>query len=179
MSDKLQLATFGSGCFWCSQPIFSDLQGVEEVTVGYAGGTKPNPTYEEVCTGTSGHVEVFQVEFDPSVISYEQLLEVFFLTHDPTTLNRQGHDSGTQYRSVIFYHDEQQRKSAEQVKRNLEAEKVFDSPIVTAIEPYTAFYPAEEYHQDYYAKNPEQGYCQMIIDPKVAKFRKKFSGLRK
>lgn len=179
MSDNVQRATFGSGCFWCSEPLFNDLKGVSKVTVGYAGGQKPSPTYEEVCSGTSGHAEVIQVEFDPTIVSYEQLLEVFFLTHNPTTLNRQGNDAGTQYRSIIFYHNEQQQQTAKQVKTNITAEHVYNDPIVTAIEPLTAFYPAESYHQNYYAKNPDQGYCQMVIDPKIAKFRKKFASLRK
>lgn len=174
-----QLATFGSGCFWCGQPLFADLKGVTKVTVGYAGGSQPNPTYKDVCTGTTGHAEVIQIEFDPAVISYEQLVEVFFLTHDPTTLNRQGNDIGTQYRSVIFSHDGHQRQAAMAVKEKIDHQKVYDRPIVTAIEPYSAFYPAESYHQNYYTKNPDQGYCQMVIDPKVAKFRKKFAALRK
>lgn len=174
-----QLATFGSGCFWCSEPLFKDLKGVSQVTVGYAGGAKPNPTYEQVCDGTTGHAEVIQVAFDPSVITYEQLLEVFFLTHNPTTLNRQGNDVGTQYRSIVFFHDDQQQKTAEAVKTKIDNEKIFEAPIVTAIEPFKDFYPAESYHQDYYAKNPDAGYCQMVIDPKIAKFRKKFASLMK
>lgn len=179
MASSTQLATFGSGCFWCSDPLFRDLRGVTSVTVGYAGGRKSNPTYEEVCSGSTGHAEVIQVAFDPAVISYAQLLEVFFLTHNPTTLNRQGNDVGPQYRSVIFFHDPAQQKTAEAIKQKIQAEKIFPDPIVTAIEPFTSFYPAEEYHQNYYAKNPDQAYCQAIIDPKVAKFRKKFAGLRK
>ncbi len=179
MDASTQLATFGSGCFWCSEAVFLDLKGVSKVTSGYAGGTKPNPTYEEVCDGSTGHAEVIQVEYDPNVISYEQLLEVFFLTHNPTTLNKQGNDVGTQYRSVIFVHDETQKKIAEVVKAKINAEKIYDDPIVTTIEPLTKFYPAEAYHQNYYANNPEQGYCQVIIDPKVAKFRRKFAALRK
>lgn len=179
MASTTQLATFGSGCFWCSDPLFRDLRGVTGVTVGYAGGRPPNPTYDEVCSGSTGHAEAIQIEFDPTVISYEQLLEVFWLTHNPTTLNRQGNDVGPQYRSVIFVHDAAQQETAVAVKEKIQAEKVFSDPIVTAIEPFTSFYPAEEYHQNYYAKNPDQGYCQMIIDPKVAKFRKKFAGLRK
>lgn len=179
MASPSQLATFGSGCFWCSEAVFLDLKGVVKVTSGYAGGSKPNPTYEEVCGGATGHAEVIQVTFDPSVISYEQLLEVFFLTHNPTTLNRQGNDAGTQYRSIIFYHDDTQRSTAERVKENITSEKVYDGKIVTTIEPFTNFYPAESYHQNYYANNPDQGYCQMVIDPKVAKFRKKFKALLK
>lgn len=179
MTPQLQLATFGSGCFWCSEAVFLDLKGVTKVTSGYAGGAKPNPTYEEVCSGTTGHAEVIQVEFDPTIISYEQLLEVFFLTHNPTTLNRQGNDVGTQYRSVIFFHDDAQRDAANKIKERIEAEKIYDGKIVTTFEPLTKFYAAEKYHQNYYANNPEQGYCQMVIDPKVAAFRKKFSSLRK
>lgn len=179
MTDATQLATFGGGCFWCSEAIFLDLKGVHGVTSGYAGGAKPNPTYDEVCNGNTGHAEVIQVEFDPSVISYHQLLEVFFLTHNPTTLNQQGNDIGTQYRSIIFFHDNAQRLAAESVKAQIDADKIYDKSVVTTIEPYTTFYPAEDYHQNYYTNNPEQGYCQMVIDPKVAKFRKKFAALRK
>ncbi len=175
----LQTATFGSGCFWCSEPIFEDLRGVSKVTVGYAGGQKPNPSYEDVCSGTSGHAEVIQVEFDQSIITYEQLLEVFFLTHNPTTLNQQGNDFGPQYRSVIFFHDNAQRLTAESVKARIDADQVYRASVVTSIEPLTEFYPAEDYHQHYYANNPEQGYCQAVIDPKVAKFRQKFATLRK
>lgn len=176
---KTHIATFGSGCFWCGQALFKNLSGVTEVVVGYAGGKNPNPTYEQVCSGNTGHAEVFQVTFDPSVITYKQLVEVFFLTHDPTQMNRQGNDVGEQYRSVIFYHDDEQKTIAEGVKFGLEEEKIFDRPIVTQIVPAKEFYPAESYHQDYYAKNPEAGYCQMVIDPKVAKFRKKFFSLLK
>ena len=176
MTEK-SLATFGSGCFWCGQALFKNLKGVSDVVVGYAGGKMPNPTYEEVCNGNTGHAEVFQVAFDPTQITYEQLVEVFFGTHDPTQMNRQGNDVGEQYRSVIFYHDEDQKKIAEQVKAQVENEKIYSHPIVTAIQPAKEFFPAESYHQDYYAKNPDAGYCQMVIDPKVAKFRKKFSNL--
>ena len=177
--NTYEIATFGSGCFWCSEAIFLDLRGVQRVTSGYAGGAMPNPSYEQVCSGTTGHAEVVQIEFNPAVISYEQLLEVFFLTHNPTTLNRQGNDVGTQYRSVIFYHDHQQQSVAETVLKKINAEKIYDAPIVTTIESFTNFYPAEDYHQQYFAKNPDQPYCQVVIDPKVAKFRKKFSQLRK
>ncbi len=173
------LATFGSGCFWCSEAIFNDLKGVLKVTSGYSGGKKPNPTYEEVCAGTTGHAEVNQIEFDPTVISYEQLLEVFFLTHNPTTLNRQGNDVGMQYRSVIFYHTASQQQKADQVKAKIAAEKIYADQIVTTIEPFNDFYPAEDYHQNYFAKNPAQPYCRVVIDPKVAAFRKKFSRWRK
>lgn len=177
--NTIQLATFGSGCFWCSEAIFLDLRGVVRVTSGYAGGQTANPTYEEVCSGRTGHAEVVQIEFDPADITYEQLLEVFFFTHNPTTLNRQGNDVGTQYRSVVFYHDESQKNSVEAIIQKIDAEKVYDAPIVTSIEPYIVFYPAEAYHQNYFAKNPDQPYCQVVIDPKIAKFRKKFSVLRK
>ncbi len=177
--QRLNTATFGSGCFWCSEAIFNDLKGVLKVTSGYSGGAKKNPTYEEVCTGQTGHAEVIQIEFDPGAISYEQLLEVFFLTHNPTTLNRQGNDVGTQYRSVVFFHDDVQKTAAEKVKEKISAEKVYDNPIVTSLEPYTKYFPAEEYHQNYFAKNPDQPYCQVVIDPKVAKFRTKFATLRK
>ena len=172
-------ATFGSGCFWCSEAIYKDIKGVTKVTSGYSGGKMPNPTYEQVCSGTSGHAEVIQIEFNPSVVSYSQLVEVFFLTHNPTTMNRQGGDVGEQYRSVIFYHSDEQKKVAEVVKKKIEDEKIYDQPIVTAIQPFGKFYPAEAYHQNYYANNPDQGYCQMVIDPKVAKFRKKFKALLK
>lgn len=176
-SPALQHATFGSGCFWCSDATFSELRGVREVVAGYAGGTVPAPTYEEVCSGTTGHAEVITVTFDPTLITYEQLVEVFFLTHDPTTLNRQGHDIGPQYRSVIFTHSEEQRQTAERIKTQLIQEHVFDSSIVTEILPATKFYPAESYHQQYYANNPDQAYCQSVINPKLAKFRKTFAAL--
>ena len=173
-----QIATFGSGCFWCTEAIFKELKGISKVTSGYSGGVKLNPTYEEVSSGRTGHVEVVQIEFDPGVISYSQLAEVFFLTHNPTTPNRQGNDVGEQYRSVIFYHDDSQKTSAESVKAKVEAEQVYPDPIVTAIEPYQNFFPAEDYHQNYFANNADQPYCQVVINPKVAKFRKKFAALR-
>ncbi|MBI5466624.1 MAG: peptide-methionine (S)-S-oxide reductase MsrA [Candidatus Kerfeldbacteria bacterium] len=179
MPTATQLATFGSGCFWCTEAIFRDLNGVLAVTSGYAGGTVPNPTYEQICGGQTGHAEVVQVEFDPAAISYSQLVEIFFLTHDPTTMNRQGNDVGEQYRSVIFYHSDAQRSEAEAVRQRLVAERVYDQPIVTALAPFTHFYPAEVYHQQYYANNPDQAYCQMVINPKVTKFRKKFAHLLK
>lgn len=172
-------ATFGSGCFWCGEAVFSELNGVISVMPGYAGGHVPNPTYEQVCTGTTGHAEVFQVTFDPSKRSYEELVEVFFFTHDPTSLNRQGNDVGTEYRSVIFTTSEQQQHTASRIRDRLSAEKIFDRPIVTAIEPLSTFYPAEEYHRRYFMKNPDQAYCQFVIDPKIAHFRKKFSAWRK
>lgn len=171
-----ELATFGNGCFWCTEAVFLAVKGVSRVESGYSGGTVKNPTYREVCTGLTGHAEVIRIVFDPSVISYAELLEIFWNTHDPTTLNRQGADEGTQYRSVIFYHDEEQRKTAEQYKAQLEASKVFKNRIVTEISPLINYYPAEDYHQNYYALNPDQGYCQYVIRPKVDKFRKQFQG---
>ena len=171
-----QLATFGNGCFWCTEAVFLAVKGISKVESGYSGGTVKNPTYREVCTGLTGHAEVIRITFDPTVISYADLLEIFWNTHDPTTLNRQGADEGTQYRSVIFYHDEEQRKTAEQYKAQLEASRVYKNRIVTEISPLTNYYPAEDYHQNYYALNPDQGYCQYVIRPKVEKFRKQFQG---
>jgi peptide-methionine (S)-S-oxide reductase len=165
------VATFGSGCFWCSEAVFSELRGVLKVEPGYAGGRVRNPTYEEVCTDTTGHAEVAQVTFDPSTISYRELLEVLFSTHDPTTLNRQGGDEGTQYRSVVFYSDEAQRKEAENIISELTKDKVFRDPIVTEVVPLDAFYPAEDYHREYYRMNPSKPYCRAVIAPKLAKFR--------
>ncbi|HYT64330.1 MAG TPA: peptide-methionine (S)-S-oxide reductase MsrA [Gemmatimonadales bacterium] len=169
-----ELATLAGGCFWCLEAVFEQLRGIRKVTSGYAGGHVPNPTYEAVCTGTTGHAEVVQVEFDPNEISYWDLLGVFFTLHDPTTLDRQGGDVGTQYRSAIFYHDDEQRRTAEEVIKELAAEHVFDDPIVTKIEPLVAFYPAEEYHREYYRRNPNQPYCRAVIAPKVAKLRTKY-----
>lgn len=169
-----QTATLGGGCFWCIDTIFRDLKGVVKVESGYAGGTAENPTYKDVCSGRTGHAEVIQVTFDPDVISYRDVLGVFFTVHDPTTLNRQGADVGTQYRSIILYNSPEQRATAEAVIDELTRNKVWDDPIVTQLEPFTTFYPAEEYHQDYYANNPNQGYCQIVIAPKVAKFRKTY-----
>ena len=166
-----EVAAFGSGCFWCSEAVFSELKGVLKVEPGYAGGTVPNPSYEDVCTDTTGHAEVAQVTFDPSAISYRELLEVLFSTHDPTTLNRQGADEGTQYRSVIFYSTEAQRREAEEMTRELTREKVFRDPIVTEVVPLKAFYPAEDYHREYFKRNPSQPYCRAVIAPKLAKFR--------
>jgi peptide-methionine (S)-S-oxide reductase len=176
---SLQLATFGSGCFWCTEAVMKELNGVQSVMSGYAGGAVKNPTYEQVSAGRTGHAEVVQIEFNPAIISFEQIMEVFFLTHDPTQVNRQGNDVGAQYRSVVFTHDEHQQKIAQQVKAQLSADTVFDKPIVTEIMPFTEFYPAEEYHRDYYAQNKNQPYCQAVINPKLAKFRQKFSALRK
>ena len=169
-----QLATLAGGCFWCLEAVFEQLKGVTKVTSGYAGGHVPNPSYQAVCSGTTGHAEVVQVSFDPDEISFRDLLGVFFTLHDPTTLDRQGGDVGTQYRSAVFSHDDEQRRVAEDVMRELEAEHVFDDPIVTRIEPLNAFYPAEEYHREYYRRNPNQPYCRAVIAPKVAKLRSKY-----
>lgn len=170
-----KLATFGSGCFWCTEAIFLDVEGVLKVQSGYSGGTVENPTYKQVCSGTTGHAEVIQLTYDPSVISYEELLEIFWHTHDPTTLNRQGNDVGTQYRSVIFYHDEEQKELAEHYKQRLNEEKVYDNPVVTEIAPFENFYVAEDYHQNYYALNGNAPYCTFVIQPKLEKFRKVFA----
>lgn len=169
-----QVATLAGGCFWCLEAVFEQLRGVTKVMSGYTGGHVTNPSYEAVCTGTTGHAEVTQVTFDPHQISFRDLLGVFFSIHDPTTLDRQGGDAGTQYRSAIFYHDEEQRRAAEEFVRELEAEQVFDDPIVTKLEPLKAFYPAEEYHREYYRRNPNQAYCRAVIAPKVAKLRSKY-----
>ncbi len=165
----MQKATLAGGCFWCTEAIFRRLKGVSEVTPGYAGGTTPNPTYEQVCQGNTGHAEAIQIAFDPAVLPYETLLEIFFHLHDPTTMNRQGNDVGTQYRSVIFFHDEDQKKKAERVIADLEAAKTFRAPIVTQIAPFTQFYEAEDYHKAYFEKNSYKPYCQYVIDPKVQK----------
>ena len=170
-SNHTELATLGGGCFWCTEAVFQMLPGVKTVSSGYAGGTKENPTYKEVCTGDTGHAEVIQIEFDPKVVSYEKLLETFWQVHDPTTLNQQGADHGTQYRSIILYHSEAQKIAAE--KSKAEAQKQFQKPIVTEIVPLTKFYKAEDYHQDYYRSNPSQPYCRGVIRPKVEKFEKK------
>ena len=170
---RQEVATLAGGCFWCLDAAFRLLKGVTKVESGYAGGTRPNPTYEQVCTGTTGHAEVAQITFDPSAISYRDLLDVFFTIHDPTQLNRQGADVGTQYRSAIFPHSDEQRAEAERTIAELEATGAWDAPIVTTIEPLTKFYPAETYHQDYFARNPRQPYCQAVIAPKIAKLRKK------
>jgi len=172
--EKTELATFGGGCFWCVEAVFEQLEGVSDVVSGYAGGHTENPTYQDVCTGLTGHAEVCQIRYDPEKISYTELLEVFFKTHDPTTLNRQGPDVGTQYRSVIFYHDEQQKALAEKLKRDLDAARAFPRPIVTEVAPFTKFFPAEDYHQDYFRNNPTQSYCRAVVGPKVSKFRKVF-----
>ncbi|MCS6774930.1 MAG: peptide-methionine (S)-S-oxide reductase MsrA [Chloroherpetonaceae bacterium] len=169
-----EVATLAGGCFWCTEAIFEQLAGVERVVSGYSGGHRPNPTYQEVCTGQTGHAEAIQIFFDPKVITYRELLEVFFTTHDPTTLNRQGNDVGTQYRSAVFYHSEEQRRIAREVIREFEERRIWERPIVTEITAYTGFYPAEQYHQGYFARNPGQGYCRLVIAPKVAKFREQF-----
>ncbi len=171
----LETATLGGGCFWCIEPIFENLRGVVSVEPGYAGGHAANPTYQQVCSGRTGHAEVAQIVFDPREITYSDLLHIFFATHDPTTLNRQGADVGEQYRSVILPHDDEQRRIAEQVIQELTEQKLYDHPIVTKIEPYTVFYPAEDYHRNYFANHPEAPYCSVVIAPKVAKFRQKYA----
>jgi peptide-methionine (S)-S-oxide reductase len=174
MSTNLQTATLAGGCFWCLEAVYDDLKGVHSVESGYAGGHVEDPTYRDVCNGDTGHAEVVQIRFDPGVISYRDLLNVFFTIHDPTTLNRQGGDIGTQYRSAIFYHDEEQKKIAEEVIKELQAQKIWDHPIVTELTKFDKFYVAEDYHQEYFANNPYQPYCQVVVAPKVAKFRKHF-----
>ena len=174
MGNNIQMATLAGGCFWCLEAVFDDLKGVESVESGYSGGHAQNPTYAQVCNGDTGHAEVVRVTFDPAVMSFADLLKVFFTIHDPTTLNRQGNDVGTQYRSAIFYHDDEQKKIAEEVVREIGAAKIWDDPIVTEVTPFEKFYIAEDYHQEYFKKNPFQGYCRVVIAPKVAKFRKQF-----
>lgn len=169
-----ETATLGGGCFWCLEAVYDQLRGVQDVVSGYAGGHVENPTYEQVSSGQTGHAEVVQITFDPEIISYGEILDVFFTIHDPTTLNRQGADIGTQYRSVIFYHSEEQRRIAVEKMKAIEDAGIWDDPIVTQLEPFDAFYPAEDYHQEYYERNPNAGYCQFVIKPKVAKFRKEF-----
>lgn len=178
-SRQVEVATLGGGCFWCVEAVFDDLRGIVSVESGYSGGRRPNPTYEQVCTGATGHAEVVQVTFDPRVISYADLLRVFFSVHDPTTLNRQGADVGTQYRSVIFYHSPEQKRTAEEVIRSLQDEGLWNDPVVTQVVPFEAFYVAEDYHQEYFAKNPTQGYCNIVIAPKVSKFRKQYMDMLK
>jgi peptide-methionine (S)-S-oxide reductase len=173
-NTKLEVATFGTGCFWCTEAVYERLNGVEKVISGYSGGHVTNPSYKEVCTGTTGHAEVTQIYFNPEIISYEELLDVFWQIHDPTTLNRQGNDIGTQYRSVIFYHDEKQQKAAEESKRNIYMSGTFKDRVVTEISPLINFYEAEDYHQDYYRNNPNQPYCSVIIAPKIKKFTAKY-----
>jgi peptide-methionine (S)-S-oxide reductase len=174
VSSQYEIATLGAGCFWCVEAIFQDVQGVQKVVSGYAGGTVENPTYEQVCTGNTGHAEAVQIMFDPAIIPYTDLLYIFWRTHDPTTLNRQGADIGTQYRSVIFYHTDEQKRLAEQLKQETDASDLWPNPIVTEISPFTNFYEAEAYHHNYFRRNPSQPYCRAVIDPKVQKFRKAF-----
>ncbi|MCU0771880.1 MAG: peptide-methionine (S)-S-oxide reductase MsrA [Verrucomicrobia bacterium] len=170
-TNKTELATLGGGCFWCTEALYQMLPGVKSAVSGYAGGEQPNPTYQEVCSGRTGHAEVIQIEFDPAILSYAKVLKTFWEAHDPTTLNRQGADVGTQYRSIILYHSDEQKAAAE--KSKAEAQKQFKDPIVTQIAPLTKFWPAEDYHQQYYARNPNAGYCRAVIRPKVEKFQKK------
>jgi peptide-methionine (S)-S-oxide reductase len=170
----MEIATLGGGCFWCTEAIFKRLKGVKSVVSGYSGGTIQNPSYEQVSTGTTGHAEAIQIEFDPQIIAYEKILEVFWHTHNPTTLNQQGNDIGTQYRSVIFYHNQKQQEIAEKSKLELEKEGVYQDKIVTEIVPFSAFYPAEHYHKDYYDKNKEDSYCTFVIDPKIQKLLKEY-----
>jgi peptide-methionine (S)-S-oxide reductase len=174
-AGRTEVATLGGGCFWCLDAAYRQIEGVIRVVSGYAGGARPNPSYQQVSTGTTGHAEVVQVEFDPSVISYDDVLDVFWSIHDPTTLNRQGHDVGTQYRSVIFTHDDAQREAAQRSRDAVQ--RSWKDPVVTEILPLPAFHPAEEYHQDYYARNPGQGYCQAVINPKLSKLRARHAAL--
>ncbi len=173
-SGQPEVATLAAGCFWCTEAVFDQLRGVVKVESGYSGGEKPNPSYEDVCSGDTGHAESIQITFDPGQISYKELLQIFFTTHDPTTLNRQGADLGTQYRSAIFYHDQEQEKVAKDVVRDFESSKVWKRPIVTEIVPFKSFYKAEDYHQEYYKKNSSQPYCRVVIEPKIAKLRQHY-----
>ncbi len=173
-SKEREVATLGGGCFWCMEAIFSELEGVEKVESGYSGGKTAHPTYEQVCTGTTGHAEVVQINFDPKAISFKEILKIYFTTHDPTTLNRQGADVGTQYRSIIFYHNDGQKATAEQVIKEMTEAKVWDNPVVTQIEPFKAFYEAEDYHKDYFKKHCEQPYCKLVIARKIAKLREHY-----
>ena len=175
VSEKTEIATLGGGCFWCIEAIYTRVKGVNKVTSGYAGGHVANPTYEQVSSGTTGHAEVVQIEFNPAKITYQEILNIFWQIHDPTQLNRQGNDIGTQYRSVIFYHNDRQKEIAEQSKKELEQAKVFDKPIVTEISAFEHFYPAENYHKNYYDRNSSEPYCQLVINPKLQKFKKHFS----
>jgi peptide-methionine (S)-S-oxide reductase len=173
-SPAKEVATLGGGCFWCLEAVYDDLKGVDSVESGYMGGKTANPTYEQVCSGDTGHAEVIRLTFDPAVVSFKEILEVFFVIHDPTTRDRQGNDVGTQYRSAIFYHSAEQKAVAEQVIKNLSAARIYDDPIVTEVAPASQFYIAETYHQEYYQRNPAQPYCAYVVRPKVAKFRKHF-----
>ncbi len=179
MKENLQTATLAGGCFWCLEAVYDEIKGVESVESGYAGGTVPNPSYRDVCTGMTGHAEAVRVTFDPSVVSYRDLLNVFFAIHDPTSLNRQGADVGTQYRSAIFYHNDEQKATAEQLIKELNEQHIWDKPIVTEVKPFTGFYMAEGYHQEYYAHNRYQPYCMAVVAPKVSKFRKHFMEMLK
>ena len=176
-STKLERATLGGGCFWCLEAVYQQIQGIQSVVSGYAGGAQPNPSYESICTGTTGHAEIVDIQFDPQVISFRDLLEIFFVIHDPTTLNYQGNDHGTQYRSVIFTHSDEQAKIAHEVVQELEDSKIYANPVVTQIEPAPTIYPAEDYHQNYFQQHPYQGYCAAVVAPKLAKFRAKFKSL--
>ena len=173
-NTNLETATLGAGCFWCVEAVFDDLKGVESVESGYSGGHTENPTYQQVCSETTGHAEVAKINFDPNEISFKEILQVFFAVHDPTTLNRQGNDVGSSYRSAIFYHDDNQKQIAEEVIKEVEAEGVYDNPIVTEVAPFDKFYIAENYHQEYFSNNPNQPYCAAVVAPKVAKFRQKY-----
>jgi peptide-methionine (S)-S-oxide reductase len=177
--SPLETATLGGGCFWCLEAVYQDLMGVEKVVSGYAGGMVPNPSYEAVCSGSTGHAEVVQIQFDPQKLSYREILEVFFVIHDPTTLNRQGNDIGTQYRSVIYFHDAEQEAQAKRMLMELDQLQAFPDPIVTELASVPEFFPAEDYHQNYFANHPFQGYCMGVVAPKLAKFRKVFSAKRK
>ena len=174
MKNELETATFGGGCFWCTEAVFDEVIGVTDVVSGYTGGQLANPTYDDICTGSTGHAEVIRVTFDPAVISYAEILEIFFATHDPTTLNKQGADRGTQYRSAIFVHSPAQRLLADKIIAQLNAEKIWGSPIVTEVTDAPVFYPAEDYHQEFFKRNPNQGYCMAVVSPKLSKFRQKF-----
>ncbi|OGD53394.1 peptide-methionine (S)-S-oxide reductase [Candidatus Bathyarchaeota archaeon RBG_13_38_9] len=172
--NQFEVATLGGGCFWCLEAIYNELKGIIKVESGYAGGIVPNPTYNHVCTGTTGHAEVIQITYNPNIIIFKEILQIFFTMHDPTTLNRQGNDVGTQYRSIILYHNQNQKQTTEQIINEITQEKIWNNPIVTQIEPYQRFYKAEDDHQEYYKKNPEQYYCKIIIAPKIAKLRKQY-----
>ena len=174
MKNELETATFGGGCFWCTEAVFDEVIGVTDVVSGYTGGQLANPTYDDICTGSTGHAEVIRVTFDPAVISYAEILEIFFATHDPTTLNKQGADRGTQYRSAIFVHSPAQRLLADKIITQLNTEKIWGSPIVTEVTDAPIFYPAEDYHQEFFKRNPNQGYCMAVVSPKLSKFRQKF-----
>jgi len=174
-TPEKEFATLGGGCFWCLEAVFDQVKGVESVESGYMGGDHPNPTYEAICTGRTGHAEIIHIEFDPGIISFRELLEIFFGIHDPTTLNRQGNDAGTQYRSAIFYHSAEQEVTAKEVIGKLTKDKLFNSPIVTEVAPASTFFIAEDYHQEYFAQNPSQPYCAYLISPKIAKFRGRFT----